>query len=112
MSIYHLPDLPADLKRSGTLILVGTTKTNALVAAAMKGSSPEAGTAPRFVTRIAPNAQHGDWLVIGGATPEDAERAAMDLIIRYWKFAKDSAARRVPLVAKEIPQGGDPALLP
>jgi hypothetical protein len=36
----------------------------------------------------------------------------MDLMIRYWKFAKDSAARRVPLGAKEIPQGGDPALLP
>ncbi len=112
VGIYHLPDLPADLKQSGTLILVGTTKTNALVAAALKESSPEAGTPPRFVTRAAPNAQHGDWLVIGGATPEDAERAAMDLIIRYWKFAKDAAARRIPLVAKEIPQGGDPALLP
>jgi len=112
VAIYHLPDLPADLKQSGTLILVGTSKTNALVAAALKESSPEAGTAPRFITRVAPNAQHGDWLVVVGATPEDAERAAMDLIIRYWKFAKDAAARRVPLVAKEIPQGGDPALLP
>ena len=112
VAIYHLPDLPADLKQSGTLILVGTTKTNALVAAAMKESSPGAGASPRFVTRFGPNAQHGDWLVIGGATPEDAERAAMDLVIRYWKFAKDAAARRVPLVAKEIPQGGDPALLP
>ncbi len=98
------------MKRSGALILVGTLKTNSLVAAAMKDSSME--TAPRFVTRAALNGEHGDWLVIGGATPEDAERAAMDLIIRYWKFAKDSAARRVPLVAKEIQQGGDPALLP
>ncbi len=112
VSVYHLPDLPADLKQSGTLILVGTTKTNALVAAAMNELSPEIRSAPRFVTRIAPNAQHGDWLITGGATPEDAERAAMDLIIRYWKFAKDSAARRIPPVAKEIPQGGDPALLP
>ncbi|MFN2453330.1 MAG: hypothetical protein ABR577_03840 [Pyrinomonadaceae bacterium] len=112
VGIYHLPDLPADLKQSGTLILVGTLKTNALVAAAMKELSPEDRPAPRFVTRIVPNAQHGDWLVTGGATPEDAERAAMDLIIRYWKFAKDAAARRVPLAVKEIPQGGDPALLP
>lgn len=112
VGVYHLPDLPANLKQNGALILVGTAKTNALVAAALKESSPELGTAPRFVTRVAANGRHGDWLVTGGATPEDAERAAMDLIIRYWKFAKDAAARRVPLAAKEIPQGGDPALLP
>ena len=112
VAIYHLPDLPADLKQGGTLIVVGMMKTNELVAAAMKESSPEARSAPRFVTRVGSNAQHGDWLVIGGATSEDTERAAMDLIIRYWKFAKDAAARRIPLVAKEIPQGGDPALLP
>ncbi len=111
VAIYHLPDLPPDLKQSGTLILVGTTKTNALIAAAMKESSTEIERA-RFVTRMPPNAHHGDWLVIGGTTSEDAERSAMDLIIRYWKFAKDSAARRIPLVTKEIPQGGDPALLP
>jgi hypothetical protein len=36
----------------------------------------------------------------------------MDLLIRFWKYAKDSAARRIRLVAKEIPQGGDRALLP
>ncbi|MCA1592577.1 MAG: hypothetical protein LC754_08005 [Acidobacteria bacterium] len=110
VSLYQFSDLPAEVRRNGALILVGTLKTNSLVAAAMKDSSME--TAPRFVTRAALNGEHGDWLVIGGATPEDAERAAMDLIIRYWKFAKDSAARRVPLVAKEISQGGDPALLP
>jgi hypothetical protein len=33
-------------------------------------------------------------------------------LIRFWKYAKDSAARRIGLVAKEIPPGGDPALLP
>jgi hypothetical protein len=33
-------------------------------------------------------------------------------LIRFWKYAKDSAARRIGLVAKETPQGGDPALLP
>ncbi|MEP6686356.1 MAG: hypothetical protein ABJB22_06215, partial [Verrucomicrobiota bacterium] len=112
VDVYHLPDLPANLKRNSTLILVGTLKTNALVTAAMDWLSPELRSAARLVARIAPNAQHGDWLVIAGATSEDTERAAMDLIIRYWKFAKDSAGRRVSLAAKEIPQGGDPALLP
>ncbi|MDQ3756204.1 MAG: hypothetical protein M3371_15915 [Acidobacteriota bacterium] len=112
VAMYHLPDLPADFKRSGALILVGTMKTNALVSDAMKVLPQETTSAQRFVARLAPNAQHGERLVISGATPEDAERAAMDLLIRYWKHAKDSAARRIGLVAKEIRQGGDPALLP
>lgn len=108
-AIYHLPDLPEDLKQSGALILVGSMKTNALIAESMSESPPGA---TRFVTRVAANARHGERLVIGGSTSEDAERAAMDLIIRYWKFAKDAAARRIPLVVKDVPQGGDPALLP
>ena len=104
--MYHLPDLPEADERSGALVIVGTAKTNRLVAEAIKELPADVTNAKRFVAR------HGGRLVIGGQTPEDAERAAMDFIIRYWKFAKDAAARRVPLVVKDVPQGGDPALLP
>ena len=65
-----------------------------------------------FVARVPGDASRGDWLIVSGATPDDVERAAMNLTVRYWKFAKDAAARRIGLVAKELPQGGDPALLP
>ncbi len=53
-----------------------------------------------------------DWLIFGGADPLEAERAAMDWTIRFWKYAKDSAARRVGFVEKELPLGVDPAQLP
>jgi hypothetical protein len=45
----------------------------------------------------------GDRLVVTGKTPEQTAQAAMDLTLRYWKNAKDSACRRVGLV--EQPSG-------
>jgi hypothetical protein len=111
VGIYELHDVPADLKKTGTLILVGTAKTNAMIAEATTAAPNEAKGA-QFVQRLSANSEHGDCLIIGGATPQDAERATMDLIIRFWKNAKDAAARRIPLTTKEIPPGGDPALLP
>ena len=53
-----------------------------------------------------------NWLMIGGKDPREVENAGMDLILRYWKYAKDSAARRVGLARKDLPKGGDPAKLP
>ncbi len=49
---------------------------------------------------------------MSGADNLEAERAAMDWTLRFWKYAKDSAARRVGLVEKELPLGVDPAQLP
>jgi len=50
--------------------------------------------------------------MIGGKTSREVEKAGMDFVVRYWKFAKDSAARRVGLVRKDLPRGGDAAKLP
>jgi hypothetical protein len=110
VAIYTLSDVPEAVLRSGALLLVGTSKTNKLIGEGMRGS--ELTEAERYVAVVPANATQGERLIIGGATPEHAEAAAMDLLIRFWKYAKDSAARRIGLVAKEIPQGGDPALLP
>jgi hypothetical protein len=53
-----------------------------------------------------------DWLMVEGKNPRAVEEAGMNLILRYWKFAKDSAARRVGLARKNLPKGGDAAKLP
>jgi hypothetical protein len=53
-----------------------------------------------------------DWLMVGGKNSREVEQAGMNLILRYWTLAKDSAARRVGLVRKDLPRGGDAAKLP
>jgi hypothetical protein len=53
-----------------------------------------------------------DWLMVSGKNSRQVEEAGMDLILRYWRFAKDSAARRVGLARKDLPRGGDAAKLP
>ena len=110
--IYTLGDTPPEVLRSGALVLVGTAKTNRLVGEAAAELPAELSASARYVAALPAGTNRGARLITAGATPEDAERAAMDLLIRFWKHAKDSAARRVGLVAKEVPQGGDPALLP
>lgn len=53
-----------------------------------------------------------DWLMIGGKDSRAVEQAGMDFLLRYWKFAKDSAARRVGLARKDLPRSADAAKLP
>jgi len=79
---------PGDRDRN-TLILVGTKESNALVAT-KKDSS----------------------LVITGKDSSAVEKSGMAFILSYWKNAKDSAARRVGVVEKELPRGVDAARLP
>jgi hypothetical protein len=52
------------------------------------------------------------WLMITGRNSRAVEEAGMSFILRYWKFAKDSAARRVGLARQDLPRGGDAAKLP
>jgi hypothetical protein len=35
-----------------------------------------------------------------------------NFLLRYWEFAKDSAARKAGLACKDLPGGGDAAKLP
>ena len=53
-----------------------------------------------------------DWLLVTGKNTRETEQAGMNLILRYWKYAKDSAARRVGLARKDLPRGGDAVKLP
>ncbi|HXG83713.1 MAG TPA: hypothetical protein VNI84_06765, partial [Pyrinomonadaceae bacterium] len=109
VKIYELKDLPKDERAA--LILVGTAKTNQLIAAVNSKIPANVRNAKQFAARTGENPSE-DWLVFAGTDPLEAERAAMDWTIRFWKYAKDSAARRVGLIEKELPLGFDPAQLP
>ena len=103
--ILPLPDVSQESR--GHLILVGSTKDAAV--RALPGNFPDQHKG--FVATVNP-APGEDWLLVGGADSRAVEDAGMDLILRYWKFAKDSAARRVGLARKNLPRGGDAAKLP
>ncbi|MBA4182732.1 MAG: hypothetical protein H0X49_01790, partial [Acidobacteria bacterium] len=109
VKIYTLKDLPENER--DTLILVGTAKTNQLINLVNSKIPADVRNAKQFAARAGEKSGE-DWLIFGGADPLEAERAAMDWTIRFWKYAKDSAARRVGLVEKELPLGVDPAQLP
>ncbi len=102
VKIYELKDLPKDERAA--LILVGTAKTNQLIAAVNSKIPENVRNAKQFAARTGENSGE-DWLVFSGGSPLEAERAAMDWTVRFWKYAKDSAARRVGLVEKELPLG-------
>ncbi|MDQ3487034.1 MAG: hypothetical protein M3468_04780 [Acidobacteriota bacterium] len=108
VDIYQLDDLP-ELDDPGTLILVGTAASHALIAR-VAGSLPSAGS---FVQRVDPPAGGGDaWLIVGGPDSRGVEESALDYVLRYWRTARDSAARRIGLVEKALPRTVDPAKLP
>ena len=109
VEIYHLPELPADVRAKGTLIVFGTAKSNELVAS-VDAQLPK--DAKSFVTRIPAGEGRGEWLVVSGrssgattkeaaAAIDNASKAAMDLTLRYWKTAKDSGVKRVGLTTAE-----------
>ena len=102
--LYQVNDLPAGSK-SGSLIVVGTKKSNSLIAPL---------NIPTDKSSVFRSAGKGKapWLIITGADSEDVEKAGLDFLLRYWVNAKDSAARRIGLVEKQLPRGIDPTKLP
>lgn len=109
VKIYELKDLPKDERNA--LVLVGTAKTNQLINQIFGKIPANVSSNKQFVARASADSKN-DWLILSGADDLEAERAAMDWTIRFWKYAKDSAARRVGLVEKELPLGIDPGQLP
>lgn len=109
VKIYELKDLPKDERNA--LVLVGTAKTNQLIKQVFGKIPQKISSAKQFVARVSDDSNN-DWLILSGADDLEAERAAMDWTIRFWKYAKDSAARRVGLIEKELPLGIDPGELP
>ena len=90
----------------GNVVLVGTPKSNELIASAGLAEAKSS-----IVTRVKSRGEQ-TWLAVSGPDPAAVEQAGMDLALRWWRKAKDSAARRVGLAEKELPRGGDATKLP
>jgi hypothetical protein len=101
--------LPADKadKPGPNQIWVGTTSFLKTLPASSVSSS---GT--NVFAGLIQLSQGQELFAITGNAPQEVEKAGMNFILSYWKSAKDSAARRVGLVAKELPRGIDAAKLP
>lgn len=108
IEMVQLNDLPKFTGQLRNLIMVGTPKSNERIAFA-SAQRPElkSGQIERFT---GPNQEQ--WLVVTGEDSLAVEHAGMDLLLRWWRHAKDSAARRVGLIEKELPRGGDATKLP
>ena len=79
-------DIPKDWK--GNLILVGTPKTNPLIAQASVQLPADKGA---IVLHDAGNGSR--WLILAGETADGAQAAGTEFVLRFWKNARDSAAR-------------------
>src|SRR5207253_970524 len=109
VDIYQLNDLPDDVRKSGNLILVGMPSTHTLLGS-IDYDRPK--NAKSWITRVPASNDHGEWLIVAGEDEASLAMSAEDLVLRYWKTAKDSAARRIGLSDKPIEKGPDPNALP
>jgi hypothetical protein len=82
-------DLPDSLARRGTVLLVGTAATNALVASTSTAVEAGRGTIAHYTTG------GKQWLVLTGADAKGVQAAVVELELRYWPNAKDAALRLV-----------------
>lgn len=83
-------DLPDSLARGGTVLLVGTPATNALVAA----EHPATDGAGHGTIAVNETAHR---VVLAGIDARGVEAAVAELELRYWPNAKDATARVVGL---------------
>ncbi|HYO07897.1 MAG TPA: hypothetical protein VER17_02920 [Tepidisphaeraceae bacterium] len=110
--IFQLDQLPPDLRTGGNLVLVGTPKTHRLVEEARQVVEPKDAAWVAALGGGSGGGATGSRLIVVGDDEAAVNRAAIDLVLRYWKHAKDSGMRRVPLTDKPIESGADPKLLP
>jgi hypothetical protein len=103
VKIFQMNDLPDELKTRGNLIVVGTPSTNEMIAPAK---------AKAWITHLPANETRGDRLIVAGDNEKDLNLAAIDLTLRYWKYARDAGMRRIPLTDRPIVKGADPNALP
>lgn len=111
VGFYELENLPAGTRETENLILIGSPETNALVAEVRDVIPP--GASSYIAYAASPGGRNTGWLLVGGAGDQATELAAVELVLSYWRQAKDSAARRIGrLVARTLPRGSDPTKLP
>ncbi|MGI8907566.1 MAG: hypothetical protein ACR2IE_13870 [Candidatus Sumerlaeaceae bacterium] len=112
VNLYNTKTLPAALKLNNNLVLIGTPESNPLLPPSPITNKETTGPTAFVYTR---NAEPGkQWLIVTGSDTANVNEAAIDLTLRYWRGAKDSAVRKLggKLVEKALPKGSDAAKLP
>jgi hypothetical protein len=79
-------DLPDSLAKRGTVLLVGTAATNALVASTHTATVADSGHGTIALDR----AGGREWLVLTGIDAKGVEAAVVELELRFWPNAKDA----------------------
>ncbi len=113
--VYAKDCTPMELESAWTIFITLESATGRVVEIAEDDQEPATveGRAKIIVKSAKGEAAGGavkrlgsDELVITGEKPEDVAMAAMDFALRYWKNAKDSAARRVGLTEQSSGKSG------
>jgi len=82
-------DLPDSLASRGTVLLVGTSATNALIAGTHIGTSSVPGHGTIALDRTGGR----EWFVLTGSDAKGVEAAVVELELRFWPNAKDAVVR-------------------
>jgi hypothetical protein len=82
-------DLPDSLASRGTVLLVGTPATSALIAGTHIVASGEPGHGTISLDRT----NGREWLVLAGPDARGVEAAVVELELRFWPNAKDAVMR-------------------
>ena len=86
-------DIPADMRKTGNLILVGTPQSNPLIESQLSWLNLSSGNGVVTGYHPSDSSSAGWWLLLTGNSSKAVEAAATDFVLRYWKNAKDSAIR-------------------
>lgn len=88
MRLCGSADVSDQRLRHGNLVLVGTPSSNPLIAETRSQVNADKGCV------VMHDAGEGrQWLLVTGAASPDVEAAAVDVVMRFWGSAKDSAIR-------------------
>ena len=85
--ISSTEDLPPAALSSGTLLLVGTARSNPLIKAATEPTAPGHG-----VVKLEAGTGQQRW-IFTGVDPRAVQAAATDFVLRYWQNAQHAAIR-------------------
>ncbi len=89
--VSSVTDLPDSLSRAGTVLLVGTPTTNALIAGITPSVSENLAAGNGDIRLDESNGRH--WVVLSGTDSKGVEAAVVEFELRYWPSAKDAAMR-------------------
>lgn len=110
--VYPNDAAPLDVESAWTLFITLESATGRLVEIYQANDLPK--DSGRTIIRVESKRESGptvradgDALLVTGPAPKDVATAAMDLTLRYWKYAKDSAIPRVGLTTERVEQKGN-----